>query len=84
MQRKPHRKQNEKDKDPFKEPTRFGSIITLDNIGSIRKEKNHSRKGDTTVCVLQDLYTGWIGGYPAPARATEHIIMAPKHFCRQD
>ena len=74
MQRKPHRKQNEKDKDQFKERIRFGSIITLDNVGSIRNEKNHSRKGDATVCCLQDRYTDWIGGYPAPSRSTDAIV----------
>ena len=90
MQKKPHRKKDktkeaEKDKDPFKAPSIFGDIITLDNV-SVNKE-HRSRHNDSTMCVLLDRYTGWIGAYPAPARSTPMIVntlqdfVGRKEFC---
>ena len=83
MQKKPHRKtkEAEKDKDPFKAPSIFGDIITLDNV-SVNKE-HRSRHNDSTMCVLLDRYTGWIGACPAPTRSTPVIVNTLQDFIGQ-
>ena len=75
MQKKPHKKINEADKDPFKEPVMFGDIITLDNV-NILNPKKASRHGDRTLCVMQDRFTGWMEAIPSRDRTKESIIAA--------
>ena len=79
MQKKPNRKQNEKDKDLFHQPIGFGDIITMDNA-NILKPKQASRHGGKIVCIILDRYTGWLGAYPSPDRTTSSIVASLQHF----
>ena len=75
MQRKPHKKTNEADKDPFKELEMFGGVITLDNV-NILNPKRASRHDHRTMCALMDRFTGWMEAIASPDRTQGAIIAA--------
>lgn len=73
MQRGPRRRTKEKDREPLEVLKGSGDTITVDNSG-FESLRDVSRHGDKTICVMQDRYSRWVWGYPAPDRPIPTIV----------
>jgi hypothetical protein len=76
---KPARRRVPDGEHPLDLPSKFGELLVTDHI-ILGKEVEQSLHGDSVVCVVTDVGTGWVMAYPAKTKTANAVKRAFMHF----
>ena len=65
----------------FQRPTaRFGDIVTADHVTFAEEGGIYGLNGNIIALIIKDIFTGFLGAYPAGSKSADDTYVAIQHF----